>query len=452
MDVEAAARFLEEGGYEYVRFEQPDLHGMSRSKTVPITHFRYFVENGLNFFGGLLGLDAQSSVAPGTGYMEERNFQDHLLRADLDTLSAVPWIPKTARVIADPYWYTGEAAAAAPRHLLGKMIGRLADAGYEIESGFEYEFYLAKAEDRTPVFPGIQIFWSVRNDFDSGFMSRLHDLLRSAGVDIATSNAEYGPGQMEITWAPARGIKAADVAFTFKDAVKEIAAQVGYMASFMTKPYGGQSASGCHLHHKLWEVDSGGNAFFDPGSADGVSDLARWWIGGQLAHGAALSALGAPTVNCGKRFRLWSFAPMNLTWGYEDRTVAVRVKGGRGVQTRLENRIPCAASNPYLVAAGVIAAGLDGLERRIEPSPPAKAVAYLDDAAPKLPTSLDDALEALERDEVLRDYLGEEFIRLFLAVKRFELGKARDAVAEYGSQEWLDIVSDWERQNLFEQL
>jgi glutamine synthetase len=463
MNINDAQSFLHDGGFEYVRFEQTDLHGLTRAKTVPEPHFRRFTENGLNFFGGLLGLDAQSGVAPDTGYMAERHFQDHLVRPDLDTLAPIPWLSRTARVLTEPSWYDGTPAAAAPRFLLRRLLDRLAERGYTLRSGFEYELYLADAVTREPVFEGIQIFWAVRNDFDPPFIMRLLEGLRATGIDIITSNAEYGPGQMEINFAPAMGVAAADQAFIFKNAVKEMALQGAdgrgleaasrrYMASFMTKPYVDQAASGCHFHHSLLARDSGANAFADATSDDGLSTVTRHWIGGQIEHARALAALVAPTVNCAKRYKLWSFAPMNATWGYEDRTVAVRVKGARGQETHLENRMPCTASNPYIVAAAILAAGLDGLERQIEPPPPTAGIAYDDEQSTKLPQRLEESLDALEADTVLRDYLGEEFMTLFLAVKRFEVDKARAALPEYGSTEWPDIVTDWERQNLFEYL
>jgi glutamine synthetase len=452
MDLREANDVLESGGYEYVRFVQTDLHGMSRSKTVPIDQFRPYAEDGLNFFGGLLGLDLQGGVAMGTGYMDERRFADHLIFPDLDTLAPVPWVPATARVICEPHWYSGEPAAAAPRYLMRRMLGRLADMGYTVRSGFEYELYFAFAETREPVFDGIEIFWTLRNDFDPVFMDELLRNLREAGLTIITSNAEYGPGQMEINYTPAIGVAAADQAFTFKNAVKEMAQQNGYMASFMTKPWADQSASGSHYHHSLLHGESGENAFFDPDAEDGLSQLARYFIGGQLAHAGALCALGAPTINCAKRFKLFSFAPMNATWGYEDRTAAIRVKGGRQGRTHLENRIPCAASNPYLVAAGVLAAGIDGVVREIEPPPPTATIAYVDEEAPRLPRTLDQSLEALEADTALHEYLGEEFLKLFLAVKRHEIEKARAAISGYDAAQWPDEVTDWERENLFEYL
>ncbi|MGI8969068.1 MAG: glutamine synthetase family protein [Chloroflexota bacterium] len=452
MNLEEAQQWLSDGEFEYVRFEQTDLHGLSRGKTIPTRHFHHFASRGLNFFGGLLGLDVQSGVAPGTGYMDERSFQDQLVWPQLDTLAPVPWIPGTAKVLCEPTWYGGTPAEAGPRWLLRQMLERLDGMGYGLRSGFEYEVYLVDAESRRPVFDGIQIFWTLRNDFDPGFMTQILDVMHEAGIDIITSNAEYGPGQLEVNYAPAMGVTAADQAFTFKTGLKEMAQQYGYMASFMTKPYADQSASGGHFHHSLLSKDSGRNAFYDSGSADGLSETARFWIGGQIAHARALTALASPTVNCGKRYKLYSFAPMNATWGYEDRTAAIRVKGGREDETRVENRLPSAAANPYLVAAGIIAAGIDGIVNRIEPPAAGTQMAYADEAAPKLPVTLGEALEAYEQDTALHDFFGPEFNQLFLAVKRHEIGKARTAVPEYDSSEWTNEVTDWERENFFEYL
>jgi glutamine synthetase len=448
---EAEARLAGEG-FEYVRFEQPDLHGMSRSKTVPARHFGHFAEHGLNFLGGLLGLDAQGDVAAGTGYLEERRFADSLVFPDLDTLSPVPWAERTARILVDARWYDGTPLEAAPRQLARRQLDALERAGYTLRSGFEYECYLVDAGSRRPAFEGIQIFWTVRNNFDQSFVTWLLDSLAETGVDVITANVEYGPGQMEINFAPRAGLAAADQAFVFKNAVKEVAQQRGLMASFMTRPYAEWSASGCHYHHSLLDAGSGENAFHDAGAGDGLSAVARHWIGGQMAHAPGLAALVAPTVNCAKRYKLFSFAPMNVTWGHEDRTAALRVKGVRGAETHLENRMPCAGSNPYLVMAAVLAAGLDGLERGLEPPAPTTRLAYLDQESRKLPTTLDAALAAFAEDEALRERLGEEFVRLFLAVKRHEIQKARSAIAEYGRPNWPEVVSEWEREHLFEYL
>jgi glutamine synthetase len=452
MTIAEADAFLAEGGYQFIRFEQPDLHGMSRSKTVPVAEFGYYEEHELNFLGGLLGIDLQGGVASGTGYLEERNFPDTLIRPDMSTLSAVPWVPGTARTICTPFWYDGSAVGAAPRHLLQRMLAQLADMGYGVRSGFEYEVYFINAESRQPSFGGIQIFWTLRNNFDQEFLDFLLLNLMEMGIRVRTSNAEYGPGQMEITFAPADGVRAADDAFTFKNGVKEMAHRAGYMASFMTKPYAAHSASGCHYHHALIDQGTGNNAFSDASAPDGLSKLCRHWIAGQLVHARAVAALAAPTINCPKRFKLYSFAPVNATWGHEDRTAAIRIKGGRGEETRVENRIPCAGSNPYLVGAAVLAAGLDGVRRELEPPPANTRMAYLDETSPRLPQTLDEAIDALEGDAELRAALGEEFIKLFTAVKRHEIETARGALPEYASPSWPDVVTDWERENMFEYL
>jgi glutamine synthetase len=268
-------------------------------------------------------------------------------------------------------------------------------------------------------------------------------------VDIITSNAEYGPGQMEINFAPAEGIPAADNAFTFKNGVKEIAQRSGRIASFMTKPYADQSANGCHYHHSLIEAKSGRNAF-DGGREGALPDAARWWLGGQIAHASALTALVAPTVNCGKRFKLFSFAPTNATWGIENRTTGFRMKnlGTRGAH--IENRMPGGGSNPYLVLAGVVAAGLDGLRNKTEPPAESKGIAYGLTGVTDLPTRLENSLEALQADTALRGALGEEFIQLFTAVKRHELERARTACPNYAAPEFLDTVTDYERDEYFE--
>src|SRR5262249_5089243 len=194
---------------------------------------------------------------------------------------------------------------------------------------------------------------------------------------------------------PTWDIGAADAAFSFKQGVKEIARQHGYVASFMTKPYIDQSASGCHFHHALYRTDDDANLFDDPSKPDGLSDVARQFIAGQIAHAPGLTALFAPTVNCAKRFRLYSFAPTNATWGLENRTVAMRIKGERGANTHVENRIPCAASNPYLVMAGAIAAGIDGIRNKLEPPAAVAGMAYGMADVTDLPTTLGAAVGAL---------------------------------------------------------
>jgi len=448
MNLTEIQKLLRDNDIEFIRFEQTDTHGISRSKTIPARHFERFANSGVNFLLGQLGFDAQANVAPGTGYLEELGFPDSRIKPDFDTFQLLPWADKTARVLCEPYYLDGRPAMAAPRLISKRLLAELEAMGYRLLSGFEYEFYLVDAATRQPPFQGIQIFATLRNNFNQALV---YDILRSMAavdVDIITANAEYGPGQMEINFAPAWGIAAADHAFTFKNGVKEIALRHGMMASFMTKPHIDQSASGCHYHQSLWQGDR--NAFLDDSSKDGLSDICRYFLAGQLAHAEAICALAAPTVNCAKRFKLYSFAPTNASWGIENRTTGLRVKVARDESTHLENRFGCAASNPYLLMAACLAAGVDGLKKRSAPPPPVTGVAYGMEGVVNLPIRLEEALNALENDEVLREALGCEFVKLFLAVKRHETSKAAAAIANYHTPDFLNGVNDWERQEYFE--
>src|SRR3954451_10851931 len=196
MQLTEISKLLRDRDIEFIRFEQTDTHGISRSKTVPSQHFEYFAQNGLNFLLGQLGLDVQANVAPGTGYLEELGFPDSRIKPDLDTLQILPWTDKTARILCEPYYVDGRPALAAPRLVVRKLLAELEAMGYRLLSGCEYEFYFVDAVGRQPPFPGIQIFATLRNNFDQ---SLVYDVLRhmsAVGVDIITANAEYGPGQM----------------------------------------------------------------------------------------------------------------------------------------------------------------------------------------------------------------------------------------------------------------
>lgn len=446
--IAAAEAQLNMQGIEFVRFEQSDTHGIARSKTVPTRHFASFAKRGLNFLLGQLAFDVQANVAMGTGYLESLGFPDSHIMPDASTLQILPWADKTARVLCEPHFLDGRPALAAPRLVLKKLLDELAGMGYQVLSGFEYEFYLRDAKTHQAPFPGIQIFSTLRNNFDEALVYEILRGMSAVGVDIITSNAEYGPGQMEINFAPAHGVKAADDAFTFKNGVKEIAQRRGMMASFMTKPWIDQSANGCHYHLSFWQGNQ--NAFLDAHSADGLSDVAHQFIAGIVAHTPALTAFAAPTVNCAKRYKLWSFAPANASWGFENRSVAVRVKATRDERTHIENRLGCGSSNPYLLMAATLAAGMDGIRQKVSPPPAVEGVAYGMEGLQTLPERLEHALAALDADAAFKDALGAEFIQVFTAVKRHEIAKAHAAIPEYNAPDYANNVYEWERSEYFE--
>lgn len=436
--VDKFVRELEQQNIKYVRFELPDLHGTSRCKVVPIQNVADYAKRGLNFYGGTLAFDTGARVVPGARYHEQMKYRDQLLYPDLETVTLVPWHEGTAKVICDAEWGPGEPLKAAPRYVLRQLLEKADDMGYRVMMGHEFEFYVLDAETREPLFGGMQIFNNVRNQWVP-FIDELLGHLQAAGIDIITHNCEYAPSQFEINYKPAFGLKGADNGFTFKNAVKEFAQRAGYHATFMSKPWADRAGSGCHFHVSLWDKNSSENAFVDPKDNLGLSEVAKWFIQGQLAHGRAMMALLNPTPNCYHRVKPQTFAPSNVSWGVEDRTAMIRVKSRRDNRTHVENRLASAMANPYLSAAATLAAGLPGIEAKLELQPESTGLAEEDASLPKVPQGLEEALDALTEDAAFRAMLGEEFFEVFNAVKRFELARFHSHVTDWERNEYLDV-------------
>ncbi|HXJ62498.1 MAG TPA: glutamine synthetase family protein [Actinomycetota bacterium] len=428
----------EADGIEFVRFELPDMHGTSRSKTIPLRHAGSYAERGLNMYGGTSVLDSRSDVVGGTLYHEERKYGDQLLFPDPDTATVIPWADRTARLICDAQWYDGSTLEATPRAVFRRVLERCRSMGFEPVIGFEYEFYLLDA-DGHPLFDGYHIFNTVRNSWVPT-IGRILELMPRAGVDIITSNCEYAGGQWEINFAPGRGLAGPDNAFTFKNGVKEIARQDGYTATFMSKPFSGQSGSGCHTHISLLEAASGENVFGESGAPDGITDVCRAFLAGQLKYAAAVDALTAPTVNCHRRRRKHTFSPTNVSWGFEDRSALLRVKRGTPESTHIENRGPSALSNPYLVGAALLSAGLAGIEQGLQPQPPSgDAPSEEDPTLESLPSSLRQALDALQAEPDTEAFFGKDFLTAYTMMRAHELSRFDDWVTDWERQEYVEI-------------
>jgi glutamine synthetase len=429
---------LEGMGARYVRFELPDLHGISRTKVVPIAHVERYARKGLNLYGGVVGLDTASNVIGGTGLNEEAGYGDQQLVPDPQTLRPVPWLADTAKVICDARWRPGEPIEASPRAVLARLITKAAAMGYRVMTGHEFEFYIFDRETRRPLFGGVHIFNATRNQYVP-FLDTLLDQLQAAGIDVITHNCEYAPSQYEINFAPGIGLAAADTAFTFKNAVKELAHRAGYLATFMSKPATDMAGCGCHVHMSLLHEATGASAFHEKRAKDGLPDAIRRFAAGILAHAHAMQPLIGPTPNCYHRLKPHTFAPSNVSWGVEDRTAMVRIKDPGEPSCHVEMRAASGLANPYLSAAAVLAAGLLGLEGETRLPPQSKGPSEEDPAHRKLAGSLEEALAALEADAPMRALLGEPFVKTFTAVKRAELARFRSHVSEWERNEYLEI-------------
>lgn len=429
---------LKEAGYDFLRFEVADMAGLSRGKTVPINHVAGYLRKGLNLYGGTVALDTYSIPVRGSGYNEEMNYQDCVMVADLETLTPVPWLEKTGRVLCDTMWYDGLPQMASPRLLLKKMLSLADELGYVAKMGHEYEFYVVDAATRKPIFGGQPIFVTARTH-QIPAIDELLKVCQAQGIDIITSNVEHGPGQVEINYEALDGIAAADCAFVFKGTVKEFLARHGLLATFMTKPYKGLSGSCSHFHISLLDKATGQNAFLDEADPDGMSGLFRSFIQGVLDHARASMAIWSPTPNCYRRIRPHTYAPSNISWGIQDRSASVRVKASKDQATHMEVRVPAALSNPYLVAASTIAAGLLGIMQQRELAPAGSGPKEDDERYAKLPTEIGDALDAFEADMAMREILGEEFVKVYLAMKRQETARLRDEIPPAETNEYFEL-------------
>ncbi|WP_068118401.1 glutamine synthetase family protein [Tropicimonas marinistellae] len=437
-DADAFVEQVRASGFEFLRFEFADMAGLSRGKTIPIDHIAGYMRKGLNLYGGTVALDSYSIPVRGSGYNEERNYSDAVMIPDVETLTPVPWLEKTGRVICDTMWYDGTPQWAAPRMLLKKMLAKADALGFTVKMGHEYEFYAVDKESGEPFFPDQPIFVTARTHQNPA-IDGLVRTLQQQGIDIITYNVEHGPGQIEINYDAMDGVAAADRAFVFKGTVKEFLPLHGLHGTFMTKPYKGRSGSCSHFHVSLIDKNTGRNAFFDPEMEDGLSALMRSFIQGILEHTRAAMAIWNPTPNCYRRIRPRTYAPSNISWGIQDRSASVRVKASMDEATHLEVRVPSAMANPYLLAASVLASGLLGVIQGSELSPAASGPKEDDDRFEKLPTSIEDALEALDADIALREYLGEEFIQVYLKMKWQETARLRDEIPAAETAEYFDL-------------
>ncbi len=436
---EAVLRQIASANIQTVKVEFPDFFGVARAKAVPARHFPKVLEHGVQFAFPTFALDLAGNPASGTGTAEEIGYADMTAVPDLSTFTILPWEPNTAAVICDLY-YKDEPIALAPRNILKRIIAEYQKRKLVPIVGSELEFYLLKKgqEDGKPVTyadrPSMVYTWNASIDPD-GITRKIIDAVEAMGHRALAVAHEFFPGQYEINLDHGEALDMADRTFFYKQAVKEIAWQNGLMATFMAKPRTDLGGSGYHLHLSLADPKTHTNLFYDEKAPNGLSQLACNFIGGQMAHARGLTAVFAPTVNSYKRYVLGAFAPYYVVWGFDNRTCYVRIPPERKGGTRVENRTPDGVANPYLVFAAALAAGLDGIDRKLDPGAAFEGDAYAgaDPAkTPVVPQYLHEAVIALEEDEILCKMMGPEFIKAFTAVKRLE------------SQRFRAHVTDWE--------
>jgi len=433
--LEQAKKFLTDNNVKYVLAQFVDIHGVAKVKSVPAAHIGSILKGGAGFAGGAIwGM----GIAP--------NGPDYMAVGDVSTLTLMPWQPGYARIVCDGH-VDGKPYGHDSRVVLKTQTERLAKNGWILYTGLEPEFSLLRKDEHGAIYPHDETDTLPKPCYDykgmskqSAFLERLSETLIAAGLDIYQIDHEDANGQFEVNYTYADCLRSADDYLMFKMAASYIANELGMICSFMPKPFGNRPGNGMHMH---MSIGDGKKSLFEDDSdktGHGLSKLAYHFMGGILAHAPAITALACPTINSYKRLVVSqsvsgsTWAPAYISYGNNNRSTMVRIPYGR-----LELRLPDGSCNPYLTTAAVIAAGLDGVQRELHPG--AGHANNLYDLSPAqmreqgigiLPQSLGEALDQLERNQVIRDALGESLSEEFIKLKRAE------------SLEFQRHVSDWE--------
>jgi glutamine synthetase len=392
----------------------------------------------------LLALDMEMDPVPGYRMANwEKGYGDFGIAPDMDTLRRIPWLDSTAFVVCDVVNHEGGPIVESPRQILIEQYERAYRLGFTPMMSSELEFYLYKdsyAEawakgyrDLTPTIPYILDYHVLATTIDEPFIQQLRRGMHKAGIPVEFSKGEAWYGQHELNLRYSNAITAADRHTIYKNGVKEIAAINGISASFMAKPSEKDIGSSCHIHMSL--VDGDGKSLFVDGEEE--TDTFRHFLGGLRNHVRDLALFVAPSVNSYKRYAAESWAPTSVSWGRDNRTCGFRIVGD-GQSRRIECRIPGADMNPYLGFAAMLAAGLDGVEHRLDPGPELKGNAYEAGAAEAFPASLREAVVKWEQSDFVKNVFGDDVWAHYL---------------NYGQTEqrlFDQVVTDYERTRMFE--
>ncbi|MFF0741598.1 glutamine synthetase family protein [Streptomyces sp. NPDC004111] len=424
---------------DVVRVTYPDFLGTDRARDVLVEQLPGAVHHGLAFCRAVYHTTPRGDTIDVAGGLDA-GLPDILVRPDLSTLVALPWEPGVASClgdVSDPA--TGAPAPESPRGVLRKVLAAWADFGLTPVVGPELEYFLCEPDPSPASATGWRRYAEgtgniytagLRGDPERHLLRTLRQL-RDLGLGVTAGNHEYSSGQFEINLNHSEALDAADRAFRFKAAVKELARTEGKLATFMAKPFNDEGGSGFHLHFSAVEPDFGHNVFGDTKGPEGLSDNARRAIKGILTHAPALAALQNPTINSYKRFGPDTLAPWLIDWGLDNRSAMLRVPPERGPATRLELRLGDASANPYLLIASTLAAALLGIRAEEGPPAPVDGYGYDPRRAPQLPDTLPTALDALVADGPLVELLGKEFTASFLAYKRNEVERFQSHVTDW---------------------
>jgi glutamine synthetase len=443
---------FETHGIRHVKLGGTDLDGVLRGKYVSLEKFHSALESDLGFCDVIFGWDSADVLydrVDFTGW--HTGYPDMVARIDPQTFRRIPWEPQTALFLLDFLEHgtdgNDKPCLLSPRQILQAVVAQAHAAGFAPVCSIEYEFFIFRETPHSlhqkgfrglePLSPGMFGYSVLRASQHSDLVHTLLDQLREFQVDLEGFHTETGPGVYEAAIRYADALEAADRAVLFKTGVKEICARHGVLPTFMAKWNKQLPGSSGHLHQSLWDMDKKRNLFADRSEPHRMSALARNYLGGQLSLMAKWMALIAPTVNSYKRMVPGVWAPTKVSWGVDNRTVAIRWIASGDSASRFEHRLAAADANPYLAIAASIASGLWGIEHKIEPPEPVVGSAYGQELE-SLPGSLADASYRFRHCEVARKIFGDVMVDHFAATRDWEW------------QQYSQAVTDWELQRYFE--
>jgi glutamine synthetase len=380
---------------------------------------------------------------PRLGYTgANRGLPDFALVPDLATVRALPWEEGTATVICDHVEWDGTPVEISPRRVLARVVERCRALGYEPLAAVELEFYLYRETPETlreKRYTRLAPLTPVDSPLDpivaSGLLRRWTRALEEYGLAVAGASTETGRSHLELNLVHRPALEAADAALMYKHALRELAAQEGLTVTFMARPEAALPPSSSHVHVSLWEHER--NAFWD---GPGGSPMLGAYVAGALASLRELAVIALPTVNSYRRIAPYRGSPTTATWGFENRTAALRVVAHSATGCRVEHRLAGADANPYLSVAAALAGGLHGIERALEPPEPFHGDAWALSGVTEVPRTLEDAIELFDSTPLARELLGERFCEHYAATRRWELERFRSAVTDWERERYLERV------------
>jgi len=434
---------VKQDNVKFIQLQFIDILGVVKSLTIPTTKLADSLQDGTWFDG--------SSIEGFTRIHES----DMFLKPDVDTYAVIPWLNSedgnTARFICDVHTPDGDPFEGDPRYILKKALAEAKEMGYEFNTGPELEFFLFKKENSAlkPLPHDSGGYFDLTTDEAIDIRREMHVALTQFGIDVEALHHEVAEGQHEIDFKYDDALKTADNSITLRFVLKAIAQRHGLHATFMPKPIAGINGSGMHVHQSIFFTETGKNAFFDENAEYMLSDIAKSYIAGILAHIKSICAITSPTVNSYKRLVPGYEAPVYLSWARINRSALIRIprySKGKTQATRCEVRCPDPSCNPYLAFAVMLKAGLDGIKNNLTPPKPVEEDVYeFSDEKLKelkidtLPATLGDALEEMKKDPLVKATLGEHTYEKYLEAKQAEWDGFRLYVSQWELDQYLEV-------------